>query len=239
MKTKQIFNILLILLAVVIILLQTSDISHSYSIKILLGKTLTSEDYQKLCFNNEYETLKSDKIRRLCKLIQPDYMHAYFYGECIAVSEENISLCNLLLQDQDPDYALEHRQYCEKNFNIYFLLKTRQVKFCDSLKEKPDIKIFHSHEDDFLLCNEIHKHLVEDAAIGQWESLCSRLFDKEKFMPRCIATLLNNSSICDKIDGIDEKIKCKIYTREIECDRLNDKEYILNLIDNTNHFTYG
>jgi hypothetical protein len=171
----------------------------------------------------------------LCDRIQPGYMESYFYGECMAAKTGDESYCDLLLKDDKPGYRAEQVSYCHENIELYMSLEQGDVDGCRIFRNASE-KVFHSNESDYVLCEAMIQGKNEGYNTDTAGAMCMRLFGAERFVPRCMAFLLSDPSYCWDTTSVDDRMKCLIYSRELDCDRIGDVTYLRKLLMGTDRF---
>lgn len=158
--------------------------------------------------------------------VDPRFYWDYFHGECVAVEEMDPGHCSVL--------GLENGVYCEKN--VAFMGIVRGEGSCDVMETVPKYQVFHSPEADKTLCLEVRDHVR--AGRGNSEKLCRRLFPDHPLALswRCRGIIEQRPLMCYGATGIDERIKCLMYNRRIDCGRLAERKYIMKFIVGTTHF---
>jgi len=240
-KVNLTFKIIVYILALIIFFILSNLISSNrlYYVESstwnLDIKTNSSYSYKNYC--------SKWSSTWVCDFIDNDFFYSSYYWECAAIRDNDISKCDLLTLD-------EHVDFCKNNFIIYSSIKSWDILKCDSLdhtntwtydKDWNAIKtdwyneIWHNKKDNKSFC-KIATKLSKSRNLNDIDSFILEYFWEDRFWPRVFWVVLQDSNYCYKIDWIDDKIKCLIYTNSLKCNNLSDKEYIYELIDNTNHF---
>lgn len=206
--------------------------SSSWNIK---SKLNSSDMYKNYCLNWEWIWI--------CNIINSNFFNSYFYGECKAVYYNDSEYCNLLTNDED-------RRFCKNNIILYNAIIKSDIDNCNLLTETNywvydnnwnKIKtnefneLWHNDKSNFDFCIEA-VNLSKSKNINDISKFVLDFFWEDRFSSRVFWLILQDSNYCFESSWIDDKIKCLIYTKELDCDSLINKDYIYKLINNTNHF---
>lgn len=197
----------------------------------------TTDQYKKHCKDN----IEDDSI---CQKIHEGFFYDSFHGECLAVKYNDISSCDLM-QDN------ERKRFCRKNFQLYQIILSSDHLRCEDLGEthswevSDDSNLVHSENYNELSHNNKSNIQFCRSAVSLFLNpdhseinnfVTDYFWGDKRFAPRVFGVFSQDSKYCWDATWIDERIKCLIYTRGLQCDKLSDTQYIYELIDKTTHF---
>lgn len=205
----------------------------SYNINYIESVNSKTKFSPKLNSLNDYKNYcKKDKDHSLCKMIDTNYFLNYFSWECEAVQKLDQKYCDSLI-------VKENIEYCKNNLMVYDIILNGNRDDCYKLWKtiywKNWNEIWHANKENIDFCVWAYD-LKGTKDINKIKDFTIKSFWEPRFLPRVLWIIKQDSKYCYESSWIDDKIKCLIYTKSLNCSMLKDKDYIYELINNTNHF---
>lgn len=185
----------------------------------------SSQEYRDFC--NENRTFS------LCQKIYNGTFHSHFYWECKAIEKNDPRFCD----SSDSDIA---KIFCKNNLVVLNAILSHDKDICSKklIENKVvlwDKKLGHTEKSNIEFCREA-SDLFKNPTDENIKEFTLDFFSEMRFYPRVNWIIRQNPSLCYEWVWIDDRIKCLIYTRWVDCERFKDEQYIYELIDWTNHF---